>query len=166
MAQPAVFVNICNMNEVIRMATTAPSFKYYPAYFLYLLCYSHVSIFRMDPKHVFSEKALARAWSQMLCGTPAGCFAIAMQQKANLILQSYSIHCCSRLCFGTEGIIFACEKEGSQRPFFLHCFLLVNFTTVLPWLQLTLCSFREKGCLHLRVFSCFSGNYLNVWKRY
>lgn len=86
-AQPVVFVNIWNMNKVIRMATTGPSFKYYPAYFLYYLCYSHISIFRMDPKHVFSEKALGRAWSQMLCGTPAGCFAIPVQQKANLVLQ-------------------------------------------------------------------------------
>lgn len=85
---PAVLVNTCNMNEVIGMATTAPSFKYYPAHFLYSLCYRHTSIVRMDPKHLLSEKAWGRAWSQMLCGTPAGCFATPMQQKANHILQS------------------------------------------------------------------------------
>lgn len=54
---PAVLVNTCNMNEVVGMAMTAPSFKYYPAHFLYSLCYRHTSIVRMDPKHLLSEKA-------------------------------------------------------------------------------------------------------------
>lgn len=44
-AQPVVFVSICN-NEVIRMAMTSLSFRYYPDYFLYYLCYSHTPIFR------------------------------------------------------------------------------------------------------------------------
>lgn len=142
-AQPVVFVSICN-NEVIRMAMTSLSFRYYPDYFLYYLCSSHTPIFRMDPKHLFSEKALGRDWSQMLCGTPAGCFAIPVKQKANLTPQSgHSLLLLS--LFGHRRDFFACEKERSQRPAPLHCFLLVNFTTVFPWLQLTCRSFREKG---------------------
>lgn len=144
-AWPVVFVNICNnVNEVIRMAMTSLPFRYYPDYFLYYLCYSHIPIFRMDPEHLFSEKALGRDWSQMLCGTPPGCFAIPVQQKADLTPQSgHSLLLLS--LFWHRRDFFACEKERSQRPASLCCFLLVNFTTVLPWVQLTRRGFREKG---------------------
>lgn len=145
------------MNDAIRSV-----FQILPGLFS-ILCVTATHLFSgWTRSSCFQRKILDRDWSQMLCGTPAGCFALPVQQKTNLILQSgHSLLLIS--LFWHRRDFFACEKERSQSPPFLRCFLLINFTTVLPWLQLTPCSFKEKWWVFspLCLFSCFSGNHLN-----
>lgn len=105
MPWPVVFDNISNMNDVIRMATTGP-------FSVLFVLQTHI-YFQDGPKASIFREGTGQGCSQMLCATPAGCFAMPVQQKVNLILQS-GIHC--RCVFVLD--FYTCEKEGSQRPFF------------------------------------------------
>lgn len=92
-------------------------------HFLYYLCYRHISIFRMDPKLLFSEKAQGRA-AHRCCVRP---------QLAALpcLCSRKSISYCSQAFTAVVSLFWIftrVKRKGLKDPFFKHCFLLVNFT--------------------------------------